>query len=412
MIRRCYFNMKTLLVFTLIIPFISLAQVTQRSFEALIRNDNKDPEIAHVVLTDLISNDSFDGENFKIVKGKSDEAIKFDADPSLIFRAATAYYHLTKARSYFVEKLKSEHVLKLGKLVVRIEHTNQFSELGHFANDNLDPQYNNALTVPGGKGLASRGVKPWGTEIWFRPAKKIHLRELKTNNLEAQEINVLLGAFRNQVHMQSLQRFLSSVVLAFTQEGAPSPFAMENLIRTVGSSLIMEAGYQFIDPISKIFSRKWYWLDTALIPEIIYHEYAHAALSDYLILSHSTAIIEGMADYFAGKIADSPKLAMHIKKYNTYNGKNAKNKKEYMIQFEMSDYANTDFVFGLLWEMGRILGDEKGDLFMFELRKKLTTNSNIRSDLVEGILGTCDELCGTPFVDKIQMLKALNLKGL
>jgi len=85
------------------------------------------------------------------------------------------------------------------------------------------------------------------------------------------------------------------------------------VIRTVGSSLIMEFGYQFIDPISKATARKWYWLDTALIPEIIYHEYAHAALSDHLVLSHSTAIIEGMADFFAGQIAGSPKLAKHIK---------------------------------------------------------------------------------------------------
>lgn len=407
-IHRCYFNMKTLLFIALLIPTLSFA----RTFEALVRNDSKKPEIEQVELEDLISDESFDGEHFKIVKGKSQEAVRFDADKEITFRAATAYYHLTIARNYFLTKLRSEHVASLPKMVIRLEHTNQFSELGHFANDNLDPQYNNALTIPAGKGLASRGVKPWGVEIWFRPKKKIHLRDLKTNNLQNQEFTVLMAGFRNQVHMQSLQRFLSSAVIALTENGAPSPFATENLIRTVGSSLIMEAGYQFIDPISKVFTRKWYWLDTALVPEIIYHEYAHAALSDHLELTHSTAIIEGMADFFAGQIADSPKLAMKIKKYNTYNGKNANRKQDYMIQFEMSDYANTDFVFGMLWEMDRVLGEEKGEAFMFELRKKITTNSSIRGQLVEGILQTCDEQCTTPFVDKLRLLKALNLKGI
>jgi hypothetical protein len=404
--------MKTLISALILLPTLLFAQVTERSFEALVRNDREKPEIREVVLKDLISNDSFEGEHFKIVKGKSDDAIKFDADDALTLRAATVYYHLTLAREYFVTKLNSEHVAGLPQLVVRLEHTNQFSELGHFANDNLDPQFNNALTIPAGKGLASKGVKPWGTEIWFRPSKRIHLRDLKTNGLEAREFTVLMAGFRNQIHMQSLQRFLAISVVALTQEGAPSPFALDNLMRTVGSSLIMEAGYQFIDPITRAVSRKWYTLDTAMVPEIIYHEYAHVALSDHLVLSHSTAIIEGMADFFAGKIADSPKLAIHIKKYNTYNGKNAKKKKDYMIQFEMNEYANTDFVFGLLWELKNILGEEKGEAFMFELRKKLTTNSSIRRDLIEGILSTCDEQCDVPFLDKIKMLKALNLRGI
>lgn len=404
--------MKTLLFITLVLPTIAFSQVSERTFEALVRNDNKKPRVEEIVLTDLVSNDSFDGEHFKVVKGKSEEAIRFDADPALTFRAATVYFHLTKARNYFVEKLKSQYVMDLPKMVIRIEHTNQFSELGHFAHDNLDPQFNNALTIPAGRGLESRGVKPWGMEIWFRPSKKIHLRDLKTNNLQAQEFNSLMSGFRNQIHMQSLSRFLSSAVIALTQSGAPSPFATENLVRTVGSSLIMEAGYQFLDPITKVFTRKWYWLDTAVVPEIIYHEYAHAALSDHLVLSHSTAIIEGMADFFAGQIADSPKLAMKIKKYNTYNGKNAKRKQDYMLQFEMSEYANTDFVFGLLWEMKKIVGEEKGELFMFELRKKLTTNSSIRNQLVEGLLDTCDEECESPFVDRLKILKSLNHKGI
>ena len=365
------------------------------------------------MLQDLISETAFDGMHFKIVKGKTEEAIKFDAEEDLVFRAATAYYHLTKARNYFINHVRSDYVKNSPKMVIRIEHTNQFSELGHFAHDNLDPQSNNALTIPAGKGLASRGIKPWGTEIWFRPKKRVHISELNTNGLANQEFKVLMKGFRNQIHMQSLQKFLAATVqVLVTGDSRNDPLALDNIIRTAGSSLIMEFGYQFIDPLTKATSRKWYWLDTALIPEIIYHEYSHAALSDHLELSHSTAIIEGMADFFAGQIAGSPKLAKHIKKYNTFNGKNAKRKQDYMIQFEMGDYANTDFVFGLLWELKNILGEEKGEKFMFKLRQKVTTNSTIRGELIEGIIKTCDEMCDQPFNDKIKILKALNLRGI
>lgn len=403
---------------TSILFFLSLfsfhALSAEKVMEALVRSDNGFPVTEDVVLTDLVSEEAFDGEHFKIVKGKSNEAIKFTEDKHLTFRAATAYYHLMKARTYFTETVKSDYVKAIPKMTIRIEHTNQFSELGHFAHDNLEPQFNNALTIPAGRGLESRGVKPWGMEIWFRPSKKTHIRDLRVNNTQQQEFQVLLGQFRDQTRMQTLQRFLSSIAVAYTNENyqGPGPFSQEALIRTVGSTLIIEAGYLLMDPLTKALSRKWYWLDTALIPEIIYHEYAHAALSDHLVLSHSTAIIEGMADFFAGQIANSPKLANRIKKYNTYNGKNAKRKQEYMIQFEMQEYANTDFVFGMLWEMKKIVGKEQGTAFMYELRKKITTNSNIRRELVEGILSTCDEMCEMPFNDKMRILRALNLKGL
>ncbi len=404
--------MKNLILIIALI-FVTNAFAQARKFKAVVRTENNRAAEEMIELENLISDTSFDGEHFKIVKGKSDEAIKFDAEEDLVFRAATTYHHLTVARNYFINKVKSEYVSKSEKMVIRIEHTNQFSELGHHAHDNLDPQFNNALTVPAGKGLASRGVKPWGSEIWFRPKKKIHISDLNTNNLANQEFKVLMRGFRNQIHMQSLQRFLAGAVGALVSGSTrTNPLSMDNVIRTVGSSLIMEFGYQFIDPISKATARKWYWLDTALIPEIIYHEYAHAALSDHLVLSHSTAIIEGMADFFAGQIAGSPKLAKHIKKYNTYNGKNAKKKQDYVIQFEMTEYANTDFVFGLLWEIKNILGEEKGEAFMFDLRKRLTTNSTIRGQLIDGILKTCDAVCEQPFVDKIHILKALNLRGI
>ena len=403
-----------LLIIALFLIATTLCQA--KTFKVVARSDNNRGATEEMVeLEDLISESSFDGKYFKIVKGKSDDAIKFDADADLIFRAATTYYHLTRARSYFVNKVKSTYVAGFEKMVIRIEHTNQFSELGHFAHDNLDPQFNNALTVPAGKGLASRGVKPWGTEIWFRAKKRIHISDINTNGLANQEFKVLMKGFRNQIHMQSLQRFLAgavTVLVAGSASGRSDPFSTDNLIRTVGSSLIMEFGYQFIDPITKATSRKWYWLDTAMIPEIIYHEYAHAALSDSLVLSHSTAIIEGMADFFAGQIAGSPKLAKHIKKYNTFNGKNAKRKQDYVIQFEMGEYANTDFVFGLLWQIKNILGEEKGEAFMFDLRKRLTTNSTIRGQLIDGILKTCDAVCTNPFIDKMTILKALNLKGI
>jgi hypothetical protein len=401
--------MKTLIIFLLISTHAFSQVIFEKELPAVVRTPSFRAVIDTVQLPNLISANNFEGLNFKIVKGKTDDAISFDeSDSAVLLRAATTYYHLEKARTYFVEVLKSEYVKSLPQLIVRLEHFNQFNELGHFANDNLEPQYNNALTIPAGKGLASRNIKPWNMEIWFRPVKEIHRSELNIRD-DAGSFDAVLKSFRQQTHMGTFQRFIVQVFNGSIANFNPS---VESIFRLVGSSVVMEAGNFLYDPLKKGLSRRWYSLDTALIPEIIYHEYSHVALSDKLVLSHSTAVIEGMADFFAGTIANSPKLATRIKKYNTYSGKNAKRKKDFALQFELTDYANTDFVFGMLWELKSILGEEEGLRFVYSLREKLTTNSTIRKQLLEGITKTCDEVCSNPFVDKLSIFSALNLRGI
>jgi len=401
--------MKTLLLFLFFVTSYNSFADEQRKFLVVARTENNKAIEQEVVLEDLTSNKSFDGRYFKIVEEKSNEAIKFDAAKDLTFRAATVYYHLTKARNYFINVIKSQFVENFPKMIIRLNLKNQFSELGHFANDNLDPQYNNALTIPAGEGYSRRGIEPWGVEIWFRPSKTVHLNEIDVNDFKAQEYKALAKQFRNLIHMQNFQRFLASSIMAFSATGGEG-LLLDSVIRTAGSSLLLEAAYQLYDPITKIFQRKWYSLDSALVPEIIYHEYSHAALSDKLVLSHSSAVIEGMADFFASQIANSPELATHIKKYNTFGGKDAERKQDYMLEFESTDYANTDFVFGLLWELKKIVGEDIGEAFIYELRERLTTNSSIRVELIEGILSTCEIKCKKPFLDRLKILRELNSK--
>ncbi len=406
--------MKTLLLALMMIPTMSFAQgvVTAR---AVIRDAGFNANIRTVELKHLTSSERFDGEFFKVVKGKEGVAVSMgDADRNLVLRAATTYFHLNKARDYFVDKLGSTYVAALPKIIVRIEHTNQFNELGHFAHDNLEPQFNNALTIPAGSGIEGRGVKPWEMEIWFRPEKKVHVDELKIKGGNGiGEWGSVLSAFRQQMHMTSMQRFLSQLALTQTSDlPTENVIGWENLVRVAGTSLLLEAVYKYADPLSRAFSRKWFWLDSALVPEIIYHEYAHVALSDHLELSHSSAVIEGMADFFAGQIADSSKLATNIKDHNVFNGKKATRKQQYSVQFETADYANSDFVFGMLWDLRAIVGEAPAPQFVYNLRQKIDTNSTIRKQLIEGILDTCIDLCEHPFVDKLKILQRYNARGI
>jgi hypothetical protein len=383
--------------------------------DVLVRDARFRPRIARTELPYLLGRDRLEGKYFKIVEGKSEEAIRLSANPELLLRAATTYYHLNKARDWFVQNLGASYVRDLPTLTIRVNHTNQFHELGHFAHDNLEPQYNNALTIPAGTGLAGRGIHPWGTEIWFRPEKRMHIDELGLRDPSLGTWGGVLSSYRQQQHMSTLQRFLMQGVEAGLDPDSPAVenfFTWGSVIRVAGSSLVMELAYRNADRLNRTFSQKWYWMDTALVPEIIYHEFAHVALADHLSLTHPNSVVEGMADYFAGAISGNPRLAEHIHDHNSFNGKNAQRTQTYQAEFETTEYANTDFVFGMLWDLRDFFGAPGADQFIYQLRERLNSSATIRRQLIDGILQTCERRCVNPFADKVRILQRYTERGL
>lgn len=361
-------------------------------FEAVVRSMKGKVSVEKVILKDLVSDSSFEGKFFKIVNGKSNEAIKFNDDKDLTFRAANVYYHLTKAKDFFVDQLKDEYVKSQSQMTIRINLTNGFHEFTHFTHDNADKNYNNALTIPAGKGREEQGIASWGNEIWFRPAKSIHRKDLAKQNFRSNHsYKQVLKKFREQSKIQTMQRFLVGLLEGtLTVQGESF---VESIFRIGGTSIMAEVAVRSSDRVTKMFSKKWYHLDAALVPEIIYHEYAHHALSDTIELFHSLPVNEGIADYFAAQIAGSHKLAHKIKKYNTFNSKNGKAEELYDSSYESNLFANADFVFSLLWQLNDLLGTETAQSLIYSATNNLTTSSDIRNDLVDELLDQCKDKC-------------------
>ena len=90
---------------------------------------------------------------------------------------------------------------------------------------------------------------------------------------------------------------------------------MDSGLSILGSTALIEASFIAMKHIYGLLQGKSYLLDTSFIPEIVYHEFAHIALSDKLTLSHSSPVNEGMADFFAASIANSSTLADKVKDY-------------------------------------------------------------------------------------------------
>ena len=409
-----------------ILPNAFASEICTETFEVLERSGRKGYAFVPRELNDLYCGKGFDGKYFKVVYKKEDKAISFDSEPELIRRAANVYYHLTVARNFWVNQIGSTFVKDLDQITVRVQITNGFSRLGHFTNDDLLENYNNAWTIP--EGRTPRWAEEqdvWGKEIWFSPMKKIESRTLVT----ATGQNPLTGALRS----------LQTPIVNYTQNSLTfevldhlaypeyqSTTLLQTVVNHIGVMAIMFGTVKLSTYMDKLFMEKYYYLDTAMIPEVIYHEFGHVALSDKLKPVHSIAVIEGMADYFATRIAGTVKMYRGIKEFSNNAYKNAKSKSFYHPALEHENNADSDFTLSLLWRVRSELQKEnhkrqlKGrpavaniDQLIYESRNNINFESSI-IELTQALKTTCyrSSACDNKRLAIGALIKAFIEKGL
>lgn len=386
------------------------------TFRVLVRKDWSTKTVYRMVeLSDLVSEDSFDGQYFKIVKGKEQEAISFrDEDRELVLKAANTYYHLTLARKFWLTKVSPERIQALPKLTVRVDISNLFDDQGHFAHDNRNPQFNNALSVPAGRTpdwVPEGREDEWGPEIWFRPKKVIDTRTFlndmgpnpMTQTLTALE-NPIINFATNQLQVSMIERLIYPSYSTGSIQG--------DLIRFAGTIAMTKFLIGASRRMDSLFLEKWFYLDTAMVPEVVYHEYAHIVLSDSLMISHSTPVIEGIADYFAAAQASKRKVYAKVPGRSTSNPKDPYNKKPYTHWSESNRAASSDFVLAVLWDVREVLGEEITNKLIYQTRKYLTTDTATISDhLLRAILFSCEDVCEAPRVDKLRLYQKFARRG-
>ncbi len=394
--------MRLLLVLSLLFSSASFALTVKT--KALTRNKKFKAKVKDVELKDLVSKTHFDGKYFKIVLGKSEEPIEIGKDKNLSLKAATSYYHLTKARDYFKNVIKAQNIETMPKIVVRLEMTALFNPRAHYQNENKEPEYNNALTIPGGKGIVIPGtinVGPWDREIWFRPKKQIVI-DKKGTDYQIKEIFKVLDKYKDRNYEVTFQQILISLANDTVFVGSEDAINAR-LEQSVITTLFVDALFRVVKPNAYLLIDRRYYIDAAMVPEIIYSEYAHAALLDSFSLYDSTPINEGMADYFAAMIANNDKLASKLKSYYRARPKDGDSEQCYSIDYESNELADTGFVFSLLWQARDILGKDQAASIIYDLRKVLNSSSYIRTDLVTELLKSCRKRCKNSRADVIRL---------
>ena len=413
-LNKCF-----VLLFILSFSHLGLAsEYCPKDFDVLEREKKDNYSFVPRKLEKLFCKDTFEGEHFKIVLSTSNDAISFNhEDQALVQKAANVYWHLSVARNFWIEEIKSDYVAKLPQITIRLNITNGFSSTRQFKNEEQEKNFNNAWSIPEGQTPSfAKDTKKWGKEIWFSPMKKIESRkELKSEgNNPVHESLVLfrdpiIESNKNALIFQGLSLLVAPAI-------NPSQVLVEALKR-VGTIAIMWGLVETSKHIDKWFVEKYYYVDTAMVPEIIYHEYAHIALSDKMKTVHSVPVIEGMADYFAARIATRKKMYDRLKGFSNNQSKNVKEKSFYHPYLEGAWNATSDFTLSLLW-LGKTEFDKQNEKRL-EMGQPIVTNYdelvhqahfdlNEDSDIANGLTAALVKACTTTCHGKRAGVNILN----
>jgi hypothetical protein len=377
--------MKQILSIILLVSSLS-AFAFEAEFEVQARKGKKlKTEVATLIHLKEVNKDedkAFEGDFFKIVHNTDNDAIKFNNKNQLLkFRAATVYHHMTIARNYF-SKLGLEYSNKDKKITVRVDVDKEYSNTVHFA---YREDYNGAKTISASNEFSNTskvkelygGDGTWGNETWFFKAKEVKRSnplQSAANYVDSRDFkNLLLG----QLLYQDVLAISSQLVAEQGQfDGLTAKYHLYSMLFSIGLT-------EIIPKALKLFSRfvkQKHYLDTALIPEIIYHEYAHIALGDIFGFKSSRPLNEGYPNYFAHKISGLDILGAKAGKLSKGDmGKTSKSKSKYNFSIpESMAAAHGSFTFSLLKQTDDLLGID-GEKILVEVVSQMNNKTAIRS---------------------------------
>jgi hypothetical protein len=357
------------------------------SLEIIDRNAEGDWVLKEITRDQL----SIDAEkntplNFAFYRGISNQELLLDQlKEDDLRRQYSLLYSLERARRYFNE-LSPEYLKTIGRIPVRVQMNREFDPARLFGDH--DVIFNDATVVraSGRSRLASKGIPPWPMQIWFREQKVIKFKweqafvtQDSIQHATTQFADSLLSA---GVVDYAVERELTSVSRAkMNHQLALWLFAK------IGTPLVLQAFFQNreID-----FS-----LDTQMIPEIVAHEFAHLAMSDYVSLfTKNMPVAEGLAHYFAARITGQKVLASNLGEYGHNNRPIKVNRfLRYRTADEYKEGAFALFVFGFLMQLKEKLekagiNEREIDRVVFEARRYINFSSDdtIKQELPQGLL--------------------------
>ncbi len=366
----------------IIFLFISIQHVCA-NIMVMDRDSNQNLKSKFVPLDGLYMDHLLESKYFKVVRKDSNEIIEIDpnGENAESLRAQTVFYHLNKARKYF----KILGINQESQITVRIGIETEYHKKYHYKSGSKKKIYNNAHTIQPGS--------TWGHEIWFRDPKEEEFSQ-EYLDFRREHLRGIVPLSRDI----SMDYFINLVL--YTGLSYDPVSYLSSSAKRLGNDLIISGIAKYITPEVVLFflAEDTYFLDTAMIPEVSYHEYTHYIMSDYLPSVVNTPIMEGLSDYFATKILNYSKLSHKLGNFGQeVQEKNSEKKVKYDPKFDMGHgegqlQKGAAFVLRALQVIDTYLTEKENINYApkvyYEMRKYLSINSQIATDLPQAILSS------------------------
>jgi hypothetical protein len=386
-----------------------------QTFVVVDRDEKGDLIQRGVELPNLAGREAFIGRNFIIVKGGEKTPIGFTegADEGLNLRAATAYYHLEKAKAYLDAKAATTPQLAPLRsavrypIVVRIEMTLPYSSASHWVTDGSE-SFNNSLAIAASDSNRGKEIAPWGQELWFYKQKKI------TRSGSTNQVFTVLNqrSFKNMMLQQMTYPEMVSIgqKLSFGE----TPFWPAHIASVGTSLLVSEALMPFLQLVTRPFKTP-FSIDTGMIPEVIYHEFSHLVFSERLGLFQPRSVVEGYPNFFAYQASGVRDLNARAKKFvKGVASKRAKSKEGYSMMVDQAGlYAATgSFMYSLLYRLEQAFGPEEADAILYGATEFLDRSSDVRMDFTRAVLMSIQRHSKNPITQALRAQNVFQEKGL
>jgi hypothetical protein len=156
-------------------------------------------------------------------------------------------------------------------------------------------------------------------------------------------------------------------------------------------------------------------VDTAMIPEVAYHEYTHIVLSRVFALSSSSALNEGFPNYYASKISGLTRLGAHLGKYvKGVAPKNSNSRATYSWDQDYKKWAAFgSFTLSLLVELDHAFGVEGQKIITAALDPSLlSSSSHLKPDLEAAIAESIRRVSKEPGLRLLQARAVFKSRGM
>lgn len=344
-------------------------------------------KIIKKVLSNLTAVDEFSGKHFSIYYQNEETPVKFShQDKQLVLKAASVYYHLEYARTFWLSKVGVGHLNSLSHVAVRLDMNEESIE-------------NTYRTVES------------KNEIWFGKLKKVDTSTMDNyyyakpaGDLAGLVVDPINSVILSSLNTMTLEKILYPIY-------APEHFVLMGMAHVLGM-VVFNVLINNVDLIDRFLGEEQYYRDSAMIPETVFSSFSFLLFQGIFKNRQVNPVTKGLLDFYSAEMIESNRIQKQLAGYSNERLQGFFRTSKYNSLLELDQYGNYDYVFSILQTIKKKFKDNYFSIIMGANNIMVRDNPLIYQDLLSALLQSCERYCHQPFADKLKLREIFQRRGL